>query len=149
MISLPANRKNLSSRFARTKRKDRLGATAIEFAIVFPILMLFFIAAMAFTQAFMLRDTAQHAAYKGARRGLVWNSTTNDVKSEVEIFLSRLGIRGAIVTTEPAEIDNQTQTIAVHVAIPMNRNAWVASPMLPKGFQPGSTVTLNRPTLRR
>lgn len=130
----------------RQRRFDhRAGATAVEFALIFPIILTFFVASMAFTQAFMLRDTAQHAAYKGVRRGIVWNATTADVQAEVQGFLSQLGIRDAVITTEPAVIDNNVPTIRVNVSIPMNRNAWVASPFMPSEFAPSSSVALNRP----
>lgn len=101
---------------------------------------------MAFTQAFMLRDTAQHAAYKGVRRGIVWNATTADVVAEVEGFLSQLGIRGAVIATDPPTLDNSVKTIRVDVSIPMNSNAWIASPLMPAGFSPASSVSLNRPS---
>ncbi len=141
--SLNSNRRPIRSR--RFLRHTRRGATAVEFALIFPIILTFFVAAMAFTQAFMLRDTAQHAAYKGVRRGIVWNATTADVKAEVQNFLSQLGIREAVVTTEPSVIDNNVPTIRVNVSIPMNRNAWVASPFMPADFAPFSSVALNRP----
>ena len=44
----------------------RTGATAVELAICFPIILVFFIGMVGVTQAFTLRDTAQHAAYEGS-----------------------------------------------------------------------------------
>ncbi len=127
------------------RRNTRDGATTVEFVLVFPLILLFFITLMAFTQAFMLRDTAQHAAYKGARRGMVWNSTTEQVGQEVATFLSRLGVRDAVVTIDPPVLNNSVTAVTVTVAIPMNRNAWVASPLMPDSFAPNAAITLNRP----
>ncbi len=126
------------------KTPNRCGATAVEFVFVFPLILLFFIGSIAFTQAFMLRDTAQHAAYKGARRGMVWNATTDDVVEETQKFLHRLGIKGAKISTTPEVITNADTKIQVTVLIPMNQNAWVASPLMPKGFQPGASVTIRK-----
>ena len=132
------------SRRPVSRNRNRRGASAVEFALVFPLIVIMFIGSVAFTQAFLLRDTAQHAAYKGVRKGIVWDSTTDDVKTEVKTFLQKMGVKKAEITTVPESIDNTTNQITVKVSIPMNENAWVASPFMPAGFKPGSQITINR-----
>ena len=144
-VSMKTNNQCVSRQLRRRRIfSTRRGASSVEFALIFPMVIMFFVCSVAFSQAFLLRDTAQHAAYKGARRGLVWNATTNDVQQEAEAFLKRVGVVGAEITTTPSEISNEDVEIRVMVRIPMNKNAWVASPFMPDTFRPGASVKLRR-----
>jgi Flp pilus assembly protein TadG len=124
----------------------RTGATAVELAICFPIILVFFIGMVGVTQAFTLRDTAQHAAYEGARRGILLNSKASDCDDAVQEFVRRIRIRGAVTTVSPQTISNAVQEITVGVTIPMNENAWVAAPFFPKSWNLYAEVKLTRET---
>ncbi len=125
---------------------DRKGATAVEFAICFPIIMVFFIGMVGVTQAFTLRDTAQHAAYEGARKGILLNSKASDCEDAVQEFARRIRIRGAVTTVAPQTLSNNVKEITVGVAIPMNENAWVAAPFFPDNWSLYAEVKLTRET---
>ncbi len=53
----------------------------VEFAICFPLLLLFFFAAFEFCRANMIRQTADNAAYEGARRAIVPGATAEDARA--------------------------------------------------------------------
>ena len=60
---------------------------------MFPIILTFFIGMIGMTQALLLNDTAQHAAYEGARQGLVLTSDSKSVKSAVTDFTKSMGLK--------------------------------------------------------
>ena len=130
----------------KQKKVNREGATAVEFAICFPIIMTFFIGMVGITQAFTLRDTAQHAAYEGVRKGIILDSKASDCEEAVQEFARRIRIRGAVTTVTPATLSNSDREITVGVAIPMNENAWIAAPFFPDGWNLYAEVTLSRET---
>ena len=116
----------------------------MEFALLFPLVLLFFTTCVGFTQGFLLKDTAQHAAYEGARTGMVITSTTEDVEAAVEAFTTSMGIDGVAIEVEPDELSSATEEISVTVSIPLDGNSWIRVPYLSDDFACESTVTLVR-----
>ena len=128
----------------KKKRTRRTGATAVEFALTFPIVLTFFFGMLVITQAFTLRDTVQHAAYEGVRKGLLLNSTAQDCKDAVNEFASAMRVRGVSTEVTPSVLSNTTKKITVKVDVPMNKNSWVVVPFMPKNWMLSAEVTLTR-----
>lgn len=128
----------------RTKTNRRRGATAVEFAFVFPIVLSMFVGSTAVFQAFLLRDTAQYAAYEGARQSLLSDSTVKDVEQKVNETLRIFHVQKARVKIEPNTISESTQEVTVQVSIPFRENAWIAPAFIPQRWRMKSSVTLNR-----
>lgn len=135
---------NGSRRRSSARSDQRTGSSAVEFALVFPLIMAFFFAMTVFTQAFLLRDTTQHAAYEGARKGMLLQADTADVKKTAEEFLRKVRVNGAEVKVEPENITTATREVTVYVQVPFNKNAWVGAPFLPKNWHISSVVKLRR-----
>lgn len=112
--------------------------------MVFPLILFFFMAMVVLTQAFVMRDVAQHAAYEGARKGLVLTSTPDDVEIAVNDFLTTLRLENAEITVFPDEFNNTTNEISVTVSIPFSTNAWVGAGFMPGQWTSSSTITLRR-----
>ncbi|MEM9410177.1 MAG: TadE/TadG family type IV pilus assembly protein [Planctomycetota bacterium] len=127
-----------------TNPRKRQGSSSVEFALLFPLVLLFFTACVGLTQGFLLKDTAQHAAYEGVRTALVITSSADDVTTAVNEFTSSMGIDGAVVTVEPSELTQTTAEVSVTVSIPLSENAWIKLPFLPEALFCESTVTLAR-----
>lgn len=128
----------------RLRTHNRKGTSSVEFALVFPITLLFFVSQIGLMQIFLLNDTAQHAAYEGAREGLVITSTAQDAEDAVQAFASSMNVRDVTVDVEPDNFTSSTQEVTVAVSIPLNSNAWISVPFMPDNWAVESTVTLSR-----
>ena len=62
----------------RSNSRVRRGAAMSEFAIVAPLLFLFFFAAFEFCRVAMIRHTADNAVYEGCRAGVIPGATTGE-----------------------------------------------------------------------
>lgn len=120
----------LIHRHSRTgnRRRDaatRHGTVAVEFAIVAPILFLFFFAAFEFSRVAMIRHTADNAAYEGARQGIIPGATRAEVEAEATRVLSTIGITVFDVDVTPRRIDDDTREVTVRVTVPVAANSFV------------------------
>ncbi|MFG0265011.1 MAG: TadE/TadG family type IV pilus assembly protein [Rhodopirellula sp. JB055] len=110
----------------RTIHPDaRQGAVAVEFAIVVPLLFLFFFAGFEFMRVAMVRHTIDNAVYEGARVGIIPGGTNAEIQAEATRILGTIGIDDFTLEVEPANITDATQDITVRVTVPLDRNTYV------------------------
>ena len=112
--------------------------------MVFPIILLFFVAMTVFTQAFTMRDTAQHAAYEGARIGLLLEASAADCQKASLEFLENMSLEGSKVSVSPAVLSSNTDQITVTVSIPFGKNAWISGGFMNEKWVTTQSVTLSR-----
>ncbi|WP_047813047.1 TadE/TadG family type IV pilus assembly protein [Rhodopirellula islandica] len=105
--------------------KSRQGAVAVEFAVVVPLLFLFFFAGFEFMRVAMVRHTIDNAVYEGARVGIIPGGTNAEVRTEATRILGTIGIDVFNLEVEPANITDATQDITVRVTVPLDRNTYV------------------------
>lgn len=115
-------------------RRQRTGSLTVEFALTLPVLLMILFAAYELGRANMLRNTAEAAAYEGARRGIVPGSDADDVRESVAFVLSTSGIRDADVRISPTVINLSTETVSVEIDVPMSGNT-----LIPTVFTRGMT----------
>ncbi|MGB7329470.1 MAG: TadE/TadG family type IV pilus assembly protein [Rubripirellula sp.] len=125
------------------KTQSRRGTTAVEFAIVAPLLFLFFFAAMEFVRVAMIRHTADNAVYEGCRAGIVPGATNAEVRAETMRVMNSLGVNNVALTVTPATIDRNTDEVTVQLDIPLDSNSFV-----PNQFVAGRSI-IRELTLRR
>ncbi len=109
----------------RNRGRRRRGSAAVEFAIAFPILLLFLIFMWEFARAEMIRQTAETAAYEGARQAIVVGGTPQDAQNTVREIMQAVGIKDTEVDVSPSVITNTTSAVEVSVTVPMRSNAWI------------------------
>ncbi len=108
----------------RSRRaRGRRGATLVEFAFVAPVFFLILLASIEFSRLNMMRHTAAHAAYEGARTALVPGATADEAIAATNRLLGIVGTRSATVTVDPAVLTDETTEVTVDVEIPFDRNA--------------------------
>lgn len=107
------------------RRKNRTGATTVEFAIVAPVFFFVLMSMFEFSRLNVLRHTADNAAYEAARVAMVPGATAADGIAEAQRLLTVVGARGATVTMNPARLTRATDEITVNVSIPLDQNGWV------------------------
>ena len=119
MQSLPHARRQFA------KPDSRKGAVAVEFAIVVPLLFLFFFAGFEFMRVAMVRHTVNNAVYEGARVGIIPGGTNAEIRAEATRILGTTGIDEFTLDVEPANITDATEDITVRVTVPLDRNTYV------------------------
>jgi Flp pilus assembly protein TadG len=120
-----------SSRF-----NQRAGAALAEFAVVMPILFLVFAAMIEIGRMLLLQQTADTAAYEGARHAMVSGADAEEGLVEAKRLLKQANIKDAKVAIDPTEIVEDTPTISVRVSIPLSKNCWFF-----KAWSDGHSVT--------
>lgn len=119
MQSLPHARRQFA------KPDSRKGAVAVEFAIVVPLLFLFFFAGFEFMRVAMVRHTVDNAVYEGARVGIIPGGTNAEIRAEATRILGTIGIDEFTLDVEPANITDATEDITVRVTVPLDRTTYV------------------------
>jgi Flp pilus assembly protein TadG len=128
------------------KSKARRGASAVEFALVAPILFTFLFAAIEFSRANMLVHTCKIAATEGARRGIVPGASAQKCREAAQEELDVLGIDDSKIDVQPADITKGTSDVTVTVTAPFEgRNGYVFARFF-IGKRAVSSVTLRRET---
>jgi len=107
------------------QRPLRTGATAVEFALVAPIFFLLLLASFEFSRLNVIRHTADHAAYEGARIAMVPGATATEGMNEANRIMNVVGARGVTVTVNPATLGPNTEQITVTVDVPLDQNGWL------------------------
>lgn len=128
--------RNTSTKFVRSSRDNRQGATAVEFAIVAPIFFLLLLASFEFSRLNVIRHTADNAAYEAARHAMVPGATAAEAIGKANAILRTVGARNARVTITPTTLGPDVDSIQVRVAVPLSSNGWI----VPK-FTRGKTLT--------
>ncbi|QDT04658.1 TadE-like protein [Rubripirellula lacrimiformis] len=127
----------------KRKARRRTGATAVEFALVAPLLFLFFFAAMEFVRVAMIRHTADNAVYEGCRMGIIPGATNGEVRAETLRIMNTMGVNSVGLTVTPGAINSATEEVTVRLEIPLDSNSFV-----PNQFVAGRTI-VRELTLRR
>lgn len=120
---------------------SREGATAVEFALTAPILILFLFAALEFGRYNMIQQTANNAAFEAARTCIVPGATASNGQTAGQNILNAVGIKGGTVTISPATITTATTTVTATVTIPVTSNLWTA-PVFCKSTSTTKSCTL-------
>ncbi|EGF29247.1 TadE family protein [Rhodopirellula baltica WH47] len=112
-----------------------MGTTVVEMAIVSTVLFTILISGIELTRVTMLRHSADHAAYIGARRGIITGATAENVEEVVQGHMDAIGIRDATVTVIPEEITEATTQVEVEVGVPLAMNTWISPELFGKNLK--------------
>jgi Flp pilus assembly protein TadG len=98
----------------------RQGATAVEFALVVPIIFALFIGAIEMTRMNFIRHSAANAAYEGARAGIVIGGENNDCSKAAKDLLKRVGVKNDV----DVQVTSDATSVTVTVSVPVDKNSW-------------------------
>lgn len=104
---------------------DRRGAMLVEFALTFPVIVLFFFGILEMGRAMLLQHSADTAAYEGARSAMVPGATSTDARNAAIDLLQAANVGTYTITVTPTTIEEDTALISVRVDVPINENSWV------------------------
>ena len=116
--------RHLPRKVCPLQRNQRTGVTAVEFAFVLPVFILFLAVAFEFGRLNIIRHTADNAAYEAARYVMVPGATSVEAVAKANSLLNVVSTRGATVTVNPAILGPETEEVVVTIDIPMSQNGW-------------------------
>lgn len=122
----------------KRRRRKRLGAVTVEFALTAPILLLFFFASIEFGRLHMIRHGLQNAVYEGARTALVPNTSDNAVREATRKIMNATGVQTVTIV-----VNQQERRVTVAAQVPYDQETWI-SPFFCKGMMVSSSITLTR-----
>ncbi len=123
----------------RSKATNRTGATAVEFALMVPIIFTLFMGGIEITRLNFIRQSVSNAAYEGARKAVMPGGTVSDAQTEAQRLLTILRISNGATYT--ATID--TDKVTMRVVVPVSQNSWGITRFC-SGMNVSQTVTLSR-----
>lgn len=115
----------------------------VEFAIVAPLLFLFFFAAFEFCRVAMVRHTVDNAVYESVRTGIIPGATVAEVRAQGNRVLSTIGIKNSTIDVTPAVIADDTEEITVRIQVPLQDNTFIP-PTFFKSHVTDRTLTMVR-----
>lgn len=113
----------------------------VEIAVLLPIIFTMIAAFIELSRAWMLKQTADSAAYEGARAAIVAGAVPNDGRLAAENLLKSSGIKTWQIAIAPLFIEEDSTHVTVQVIIPVSGNTWI-SPFFLKKTEVTSSVTL-------
>lgn len=127
----------------RISRRQRPGATTVEFALTAPILFMFIIVGIEFGRANMIRGTLGNAAYEGAREAITPGATADEAKMAAHLLLDATFVRGAKIDVQPPNITEETPEVTVSIEASFDQNSWITG-LFTNGLKLKNSRTLQR-----
>lgn len=105
----------------------RTGASAVEFAMIAPLMLAFTFGLVELGRLMLVKQTATHATREGARVAVRPFADSTEVVQRVNEELTLMGIDGATVEVTPALIQNAEPgtLVSVRVSIDISSVSWV------------------------
>lgn len=131
---------------SKISRRRRIGAAAVEFAVIAPVMFAVTLGMIEMSRLLMVKNAAIQATREGARAASLPFSTNLDVLNRVQEELDLLSIPSAVVETEPANLGDASPgtNILVRVRINPSEVSW-----LPDFFDFTIPQILAESTMRR
>ena len=129
---------------APPRNQTRRGTVTVEFALAAPILFMVIFAGIEFSRVNTIRNTVDNAAFDGARKGIVSGATAAQCRTEAELLLNALDLKGYTVTVTPAKISPTTTDVTVTIAVPLGTENLLLTPRFVLGSTLTRSVTLQR-----
>ncbi len=123
------------------RRSNRRGATVVEFALVVPLFITLLFAALEFGRFVILRNTAQNAAYEGARVAMLHGSSAAAGAKAAVDLMRTVGASNVRARVRPRVINDNTPEVKVTVTVPFDSNAYLP-PIFARGVKVTGTCTL-------
>lgn len=122
---------------ARCRVRDDRGSSAVEFTILFPIIVLLLLAGPQIAMWYDAREAAQAAAETGLRAGTLDGASRDAGQQAAETYLAKVG-SGTISTYHVDEPVYSATTVTIHV------HATVPNVIPLPGFSPSVDITVSR-----
>ena len=111
----------------RTKQVSRLGASAVEFALIAPLMITFTFGLVELGRLMLVKQTATHATREGARIAVRPTANADEVIDRVNQELALLSIQGASIEIDPKVIEEADpgSQVTVRVSVGVDSVSWI------------------------
>ena len=118
--------------------------------MIAPVFFLLIFGMIEFGRMVMVQQIITNASREGARLGVLDGTTTAQVVTSVENYLSSSSIQGATVTVtpDPPNSAGYGEPVTVSVAIAFDQVSWLPSPMFLGGNTLSATTVMRRETVQ-
>ena len=107
--------------YIKRRLTDRRGATAVEFAIVAPVLLGFIFLIIELSRMMLFSGNVNSAMLIGLRNLTLSDSNAAEVELVIRTELRRYGITVATIEFDPADFDAGDQQVELSVAVPASK----------------------------
>ena len=133
--------------FRKPMRCDRRGATAVEFAIVAPVLLGFLFVIIELAMLMMFSGNVNTAMLLGLRSLTLSESNAAEVETVIRTELEMRGISTATIEFDPVDFDVADPQVDLLVDVPINAEnglglTWLLSSGGPRSIR--RTITVER-----
>jgi len=104
---------------------SRSGTVTVEFALTMPVALMLTFGLVEFARVNMIRNTAQNAAYEGARAAIIPGGTAARAEARANLVMSTISTRNVDVTIDPPTITDTTPKVTVTISVPLGENMWI------------------------
>lgn len=142
------------AKVCRSFRKERRGASVVEFAIIAPVFFLFVLGIIEYGRMVMVYQMITNASRMGARLAVIEDAVKATVESQVDQQLADSGINGATVTAWARDKDTGADkgfadlvtgdAVGVTVSVTFDQVSWLPSPMFLGGRDLTATTQMRR-----
>lgn len=102
------------------KNRKRCGATAVEFALVLPVVLIFVFSIFEISKLMLIEGNVSSAVLVGVRKASLIDSTPGEVDALIRAELSRYGIQQASIRFEPQNFGANDSQVRISVEAPIN-----------------------------
>lgn len=134
-------------------RRQRRGASAVEFAVVMPVFVLMVFGMIEIGRAVMVQQVLVNASREGARVGVLDGKTDADVRTKVNEYLQAASLPSA--TAQQIEFPQGTpqsvgygNPVEVKVQLGFGQVSWLATPIYLGGKTLEASTVMRRETLQ-
>lgn len=103
----------------------RSGKVSVEFALTMPVALMLTFGIVEFARVNMIRNTAQNAAYEGARSAIIPGGTAERAATRANLIMSTIYTKNVDVTIDPPVITDSTPKVTVSISVPLGINMWI------------------------
>jgi Flp pilus assembly protein TadG len=135
-----------STTYPSSQAANRRGTTAVEMAIVAPLVFLLIFSSFEFARMLMASHGLEEAAREGCRQAILADATLKQVQDTVQNRLTTFGLKGYTLTVDPAQpsLACQYDPVSVNITVPYTSVSLLPTPRFLGAITLRASCTLPR-----
>ena len=128
-----------------SKRNQRRGVAAVEFALIAPIFFMLLLGSIELSRGFMVQQVLTNASRVGAREATTLSTSTSAVTTAVTTYTDGMGVDSVSVSVTPSPSTARAgDEISVTVSVPFSSVTWLPAPQYLGGQTLSATSVMRK-----